>query len=134
MAILTIDEEDKSFTFEKIDVSPYLTVGSGKLPGKDMARLIKKIMKQMDEGRAVEEIAVKSRVEEKLVRRILQIYTTHPGIIKYPFWRVTAANKKAVYVCINGWGGGLPEGDCRAVCMYKRGYWDSVRVCSNRTS
>ena len=24
-----------------------------------------------------------------------------PGIIKYPFWRMTMQNKKAVYVCIN---------------------------------
>lgn len=24
-----------------------------------------------------------------------------PGIIKYPFWQLTAANPKAVYVCIN---------------------------------
>lgn len=80
MAILTIEEEDKSFTFEKIDVSPHLTADSGKLPGKDMAKLIKRIMKQMDEGRAVEEIAEKNRVEEKFVRQILQIYTTHPGI------------------------------------------------------
>ena len=24
-----------------------------------------------------------------------------PGIIKYPFWRMTAGNPKAVYACIN---------------------------------
>ena len=24
-----------------------------------------------------------------------------PGIIKYPFWRMTAAHQKAVYACIN---------------------------------
>lgn len=24
-----------------------------------------------------------------------------PGIIKYPFWKITAANPKAVYACIN---------------------------------
>ena len=24
-----------------------------------------------------------------------------PGIIKYPFWQMTAENKEAVYVCIN---------------------------------
>ncbi|MCM1204161.1 MAG: hypothetical protein NC300_08445 [Bacteroidales bacterium] len=24
-----------------------------------------------------------------------------PGIIKYPFWEMTAANPRAVYVCIN---------------------------------
>lgn len=24
-----------------------------------------------------------------------------PGIIKYPFWRMAAKNKKAVYACVN---------------------------------
>lgn len=24
-----------------------------------------------------------------------------PGIIKYPFWQMTAANSKAVYACLN---------------------------------
>lgn len=24
-----------------------------------------------------------------------------PGIIKYPFWRMTAANPKATYACLN---------------------------------
>lgn len=24
-----------------------------------------------------------------------------PGIIKYPFWRMTAENRKAVYACVN---------------------------------
>ena len=24
-----------------------------------------------------------------------------PGIIKYPFWRMTAANPRAVYACLN---------------------------------
>lgn len=24
-----------------------------------------------------------------------------PGIIKYPFWRMTAENPKAVYACVN---------------------------------
>lgn len=27
--------------------------------------------------------------------------TTTPVIIKYPFWRMTAANPRAVYACLN---------------------------------
>lgn len=80
MAILTIDEDDRSFAFEKVNASPHLTADSGKLPDRDMAKLMKRIMKQMDEGKTVYEIAEKNRIEEKLVRQILQIYTTHPGI------------------------------------------------------
>ncbi len=75
-----MNEEDKSFSFEKVDCSPHLTAGSEKLPDKDMAKLIKGIMKQMDAGKPVDEIAGINRIEEGLVRQILQIYTTQPGI------------------------------------------------------
>ena len=80
MAVLTVNEEDKSFSFEKIDCSPHLTTDSEKLPDKDMVKLIKGIIKQMDAGKSVDEIARKNRIEEGLVRQILQIYTTHQGI------------------------------------------------------
>ena len=32
-----------------------------------------------------------------------------PGIIKYPFWQMTAANPKAAYVCINYGETGCPR-------------------------
>jgi putative phosphoesterase len=80
MAILTIDERDKSYTFEKVDVSPVLNKGSVKLPWRDMQQLVSNIIKQMNAGRTVEEIAKKNRVNEDIVNQVLQIYTTHPGI------------------------------------------------------
>ncbi len=41
-----------------------------------------------------------------------------PVIIKYPFWRMTAANQKATYACINS-GGTVcsPEIEKRSICM-----------------
>jgi putative phosphoesterase len=80
MAILTIDDENKSYSFEKIDLSPILNAESGKLPDKDMAKLIGNIVKQMNKGCAVEDIAKKNRIDVDLVNQILQIYTTHQGI------------------------------------------------------
>lgn len=80
MAILTINEDDMSFAFERVDGLPHFTAAGDKPPGKDRAKLIKRIMKQMDEGKPVDEIAANNRIEEKLVRQILQIYTTHRGI------------------------------------------------------
>lgn len=97
MAILTVDEEDKSFSFEKVDCSPQFasqltspqsTSDSAKLSdkdmakfsGKDMAKLIGRIMRQMDAGKPVDEIVRKNRIDEKLANQILQIYTTHQGI------------------------------------------------------
>lgn len=46
-------------------------------------------------------------------RRILFIelgvgYNT-PGIIKYPFWKMTAENPRAVYVCVNDGEAGCPQ-------------------------
>ena len=32
-----------------------------------------------------------------------------PGIIKYPFWRMTLNNAKATYVCINFGQAGAPK-------------------------
>jgi hypothetical protein len=45
-----------------------------------MQQLIGNIIKQMNAGRTVEEIAKKNRVNEDIVNQVLQIYTTHPGI------------------------------------------------------
>ena len=32
-----------------------------------------------------------------------------PGIIKYPFWKMTLENRKAVYACVNQEASGVPE-------------------------
>jgi len=80
MAILTVDERDRSFTFEKVGVLPVLKSDSVKLPEQDMAKLVRNIMRQMDAGKTVEEISKKNRVGVQIVNQILQIYTTHQGI------------------------------------------------------
>lgn len=41
-----------------------------------------------------------------------------PGIIKYPFWQMTAENKKAAYICINKGEAAVPaEIEPRCVCV-----------------
>ena len=41
-----------------------------------------------------------------------------PAIIKYPFWRMTYQNPKAVYVCINyGQAWAPPEIGKRSICL-----------------
>ena len=41
-----------------------------------------------------------------------------PGIIKYPFWRMTAENPKATYVCVNlGEAGAPTEIKDRSICI-----------------
>ncbi|MBR1930839.1 MAG: metallophosphoesterase family protein [Lachnospiraceae bacterium] len=80
MAVMTIDEEAHTYTVECVDCSPVLGREMSPLPTKDMARLIRSILKDMNAGKTLEVIARRNRVEETLVSQILQIYTTHPGI------------------------------------------------------
>lgn len=41
-----------------------------------------------------------------------------PGIIKYPFWRMTAKNPRAVYACINYGEAYCPkEIEAQSVCI-----------------
>ncbi len=44
---------------------------------------------------------VQSHEGKKLLLLELGVGSNTPGIIKYPFWRLTAQNKNATYVCIN---------------------------------
>ena len=79
MMIMTI-EEDRSYRIEKVDLSPILKQGAKYPPQKEMDKLIKAIIKDMNANRTVDQISERNRVEKDLVNEILQIYTTHPGI------------------------------------------------------
>lgn len=77
MIVITVD--DGKYDVELVDLSPTYKKGM-KLPKKDLDQLIKGIIKDMDAGRTVEEIAKRNRTDTEFVNQILQIYTTHPGI------------------------------------------------------
>lgn len=66
-----------------------------------------------DEGwhRAAERYQDFLRTKKKLRILFLELgvgYNT-PGIIKYPFWQMTAANPKAVYACVNYGDAACPD-------------------------
>ena len=48
----------------------------------------------------------------------LAVGSNTPGIVKFPFWRMTAANPKAVYACVN-LGEAYAPGEIadRSICM-----------------
>ncbi len=79
MMLMTIEVE-KNYRIEKVDLSPLLKRGSKYPPQKEMDKLIKRIIKDMNANRTVTQISERNRVDKKLVEEILQIYTTHPGI------------------------------------------------------
>lgn len=80
MMVLTADDETKEYRIEKIDCSPVVQAKSIDLSERDMYRLVRGIMKDMDANRSIADMVKRNRVDEEFVRQILQIYTTHPGI------------------------------------------------------
>ena len=54
----------------------------------------------------------------KLLYLELGVGGNTPGIIKYPFWQMTAANPKAVYVCVNYGEAACPkEIEKQSICI-----------------
>ena len=55
--------------------------GSEKLePQKDMHGLVKTVIKDMNAGKPVADMACKNRVDPDLVEQICRMYATHPGV------------------------------------------------------
>ena len=79
MMLMTIDDENR-VSIEKLDLSPILKRGAKYPPAKEMDKLIKGIIKDMNSNRTVDQISERNHIEKELVEQILQIYTTHPGI------------------------------------------------------
>lgn len=79
-----------------------------------------------DEGwhRAAEryESFLRTRRGQKLLFLELGVGYNTPVIIKYPFWRMTAANPRAVYACLNLGQTAAPPGDSEAVHLHRRGH------------
>lgn len=75
-----------------------------------------------DEGwhRAAEryEDFLRTRAGQKILFLELGVGYNTPVIIKYPFWRMTARNPNATYVCINQGQAVCPQGiETRSICM-----------------
>ena len=75
-----------------------------------------------DEGwhRAAEryESFLRTRGGQRVLFLELGVGYNTPGIIKYPFWRMTAKNERAVYACINSGEARAPEAlGARAICI-----------------
>ena len=77
-----------------------------------------------DEGwhRAAEryESFLRTRQGQKLLFLELGVGYSTPVIIKYPFWRMAAANPRAVYTCLNLGQAAAPPGDSEAVHLHRR--------------
>lgn len=80
-AILSV-EEDHGFQIEKVLIphQPSPSQAAGKDQQPDIAALIPAVMKELDAGKTVKQIAKKHKIQEELAEQIARMYFTHPGI------------------------------------------------------
>ena len=61
---------------------------------------------------------IQENKDSRIVFLELGVGGNTPGIIKYPFWRMTADNPRAVYVCVNDGEAVCPdEIEERSICI-----------------
>ena len=82
MMVLTLYPAAHRLEVEKIDLTSSAPESEEpvKIPEKDRYRLIKEIMKEVDAGKNISEIAVRHRVDEKFTEQVCRMYLTHPGV------------------------------------------------------
>lgn len=51
-----------------------------KIPEQDMYRLVQDIMKEVDAGKNIAEIAKRNHVNAKFTEQVCRMYLTHPGV------------------------------------------------------
>lgn len=84
MMVLTLYPEEHRYQVEKIDCSPVPVPAGETTPGtaaeRDMDKVVREIIREMNTGRTVSEIALKNNLDPGFVEQICRIYATHPGV------------------------------------------------------
>ena len=61
---------------------------------------------------------LRTRGKQEILFLELGVGYNTPGIIKYPFWQMTAQNPRAIYACLNAGEAFAPEEiRARAICI-----------------
>ena len=92
MAVLIIEAE--SFHIEKMDILP--RVEQEKVPElsqKDMEKLIKGILKELEKGTTVASMAKKFQVSKEFAEQVCRISVTHPGVTAHGIMDKMEVNK-----------------------------------------
>jgi len=79
MAVLTA-EDDGSFCIERIDLSAGAVTDFSGMNKRDLSRLITSVIKDIEKGRSVREIADRNKISIELTEHLCRLYLTHPGI------------------------------------------------------
>ena len=78
MALIEIGK-DGTYQIIRKDIHAEPAVCAGNT-GLDMAKVVKAVIKDMDKGFPVEEIAGRQKISQELAGQICRMYATHPGI------------------------------------------------------
>lgn len=82
MMVLTLYPDEHRLEVEKINC---LSAASEKkdtvkMPEQDMYRLVREIMKEVDAGKNIAEIARRNHIDEGFTDQVCRMYLTHPGV------------------------------------------------------
>lgn len=81
MAVIEVWPREHRWEVEKIDLSPQEMAGTtAAMSERDLSRLIRSVLREMNAGRTVDVIAAKCGADRELVEQICRIYVTHPGV------------------------------------------------------
>lgn len=88
MMLLTLYPAEHRLETERIDCLDIPAMGKGtldtdeeiKIPEQDMYRLVRQIMKDVDAGRRIAEIAARNHIDERFTEQVCRMYLTHPGV------------------------------------------------------
>lgn len=81
MAVIMLDEDAHKISVEKKNCLHMQDISTtAEAPHKDMYQLVRRIIKDMDSGKSIPEIARKNVIPEELAEKICRIYSTHNGI------------------------------------------------------
>lgn len=88
MMVITLYPTEHRMEREKIDCISAAAKGTPGAPGQDMAqlsdkdmyRLVRTIMREVDAGRSIEDIAARNHVDREFAEQICRMYVTHPGV------------------------------------------------------
>lgn len=88
MMLLTLYPAEHRLETERIDCLDIPAMGKGtldtdeemKITKQDMYRLVQQIMKDVDAGRRIAEIAARNHIDERFAEQVCRMYLTHPGV------------------------------------------------------
>ncbi len=81
MMLLTLHPAEHRLETEKIDcLSVSFDNEEVKIPEQDMHRLVREIMREVDAGKNIADIAVRNQIDEKFAEQVCRMYVTHPGV------------------------------------------------------